>query len=78
MARVSPGNCLGCPLNKAVQLRFGDIGLDWCEGHMPTPDGLIRLRWWKEGRRLAYRLGVPPGYEVKVENLSGRPLVKKL
>lgn len=65
------------PLRKAVTLRFGDLKLDWCEGTLPTPDGAIQLRWWKEGDQLCYRLSAPDGYEVKMENASGRTLTKK-
>ncbi len=60
-----------------MQIRLGDLRLDWCQGRMPTPDGPIELRWWKDENRLAYRPSVPDGYEVEVHNLSGRPLLRR-
>jgi len=63
--------------NKTVTVRFGDLKLDSCEGALPTPHGPVQLRWWKEGDRLAYRLSVPEGYVVKIENLSGRELAEQ-
>ncbi len=62
---------------RKVYLRFGDLKLDWCEGRLPQPDGEIHLRWWKDGDQLLYTLAVPPGYEVQIENLSGKTLVAK-
>jgi alpha-L-rhamnosidase len=64
-------------VHKKIALRLGALKLDWCEGSVPTPDGLIQLRWWLEGDHLAYRLTAPSGYAVAVENLSGKPLVAK-
>ena len=62
------------PHQKRIQLRFGDLKLDWCEGRLPTPHGEIRLRWWKEGERVLYKLVVPSGYQVQVENRTGKKL----
>lgn len=52
---------------KKVYLRFGDVKLDWCEGHIPLEQGEIHLRWWKEGGQILHKISVPPGYEVQVE-----------
>lgn len=46
------------------------------EGRLPTPDGPIVLRWTKEGNALAYRLDLPAGYAVEVENLSTLALTR--
>jgi alpha-L-rhamnosidase len=35
--------------NKVVELRFGDVGLEWCEGKMPTAGGDVHVRWWIDG-----------------------------
>jgi alpha-L-rhamnosidase len=59
---------------RRVFIRFGDLKLDWCEGRLPQPVGEIQLRWWKEGEQLRYKLAVPAGYQVEVENLSGKSL----
>jgi alpha-L-rhamnosidase len=66
------------PVNRRVDLRFTDLRLDWCEGRMPVPDGWVELRWKKEAGALRYRVSVPAGYTVTVENqsrleLSGEP-----
>jgi alpha-L-rhamnosidase len=55
------------PIAKKVYLRFGDVKLDWCEGHIPLEQGEIHLRWWKEGGQILHKISVPPGYEVQVE-----------
>jgi hypothetical protein len=65
------------PIRKQVTLRFGDATLDWCEGTVPTPDGPVELRWWREGSNLAYRVDAPRGYRTTIENASGRPLIAK-
>lgn len=62
---------------KVVELRFGDVGLDWCEGKMPTPDGVVWVRWWKEGDTMRYRADVPAGYRVDAESPEAQPLVRQ-
>ena len=46
-------------------------------GKAPTPHGPVELRWEKQGARLNYCLVVPPGYQVKIDNRSGRQLVRE-
>ena len=65
------------PIHKTLQLRLGALPLDWCEGSLPTPDGAIQLRWWKAGAQLKYRLHTPEGYQVTVQNNSGKELIKE-
>ena len=62
------------PLRKVIALRFGDAALEWCEGTVPTPDGPVRLRWWREGDGFAYRVETPAGYRVEVANRTGRQI----
>jgi alpha-L-rhamnosidase len=64
-------------VNRAVLLRLGDLPLSWCEGLIPTADGAVAIRWWKDGEKIAYRIELPAGYDVKVENISGRELVRR-
>ena len=63
--------------NKIVELCFGDVGLEWCEGKMPTVDGPVFVRWWIEEDEILYHADIPAGYVLKVENLSGHRLVRK-
>ena len=65
------------PVRKTVQLRLGDLKLDWCQGSRPTPEGSIELSWRKDGERLLYRLSVPAGYRVSIENCSGLELLEE-
>jgi alpha-L-rhamnosidase len=65
------------PLHKTLQLRLADLPLEWCEGTLPTPAGDIRMRWWKDGAKIRYRLQTPDGYQVTVQNISGKELVKE-
>ena len=64
-------------IRKTVALRFSDLKLDWCEGVRPTPDGLVTLRWRKDGGKLLYQVTTPAGYGVTVENGSGLELVRQ-
>lgn len=58
-------------LKRKVIVRFAPQDLAWCEGSLPTPGGAIRMRWTRSGRRLRYRLEVPAGYAVEVQNPGG-------
>jgi alpha-L-rhamnosidase len=60
------------PLRKTVTLRFSDVKLDWCEGSLPTPDGEIHLRWWKDGGAVRHRLSVPAGWRGRMQNAECR------
>ena len=54
--------------NRIVELRLGDAGLQWCDGKMPTPHGMVSVRWWTENKKILYRASVPVGYTLEVEN----------
>ncbi len=62
-------------VNKIISVRFGNLKLSECEGCIPTPDGLVTLSWKKNQDAIGYRLSVPPGYKVRIKNLSGRQLI---
>jgi alpha-L-rhamnosidase len=64
-------------VKRSVRLRFTDLKLDRCEGSMPTPEGKVELSWVREGTKLRYRIAVPAGYVVNVENRSRCELVKE-
>ena len=65
------------PVRKRVTLRFGDAALEWCEGTVPTPDGPVRLRWWRDGGGVAYHVEMPDTYRVTIENRTGTPVVAR-
>jgi alpha-L-rhamnosidase len=64
-------------VTREVHLRFTDLKLDWCEGSLPTPDGRVELRWRRDDEKLRYKLSVPAGYTVRVENRSDRALARE-
>ncbi|NLE60541.1 MAG: hypothetical protein GX616_19520, partial [Planctomycetes bacterium] len=64
-------------VRRNVQVRIADQPLEWCEGHVPAPDGGVTMRWWREGEKTLYRLSVPAGYRIEVENLTGKELVAR-
>ncbi len=68
------GNALGLYqvdwVNKRVHVRFGETGLQSCEGRVPVPDGAVSLRWRKRGGKLFYQVDAPAGYAVTIENKS--------
>ena len=59
------------PAHKTVQLRLTDSGIEWCEGSQPTPDGEITVGWWKRNGSIVYRVQVPAGWKLTVENNTG-------
>jgi len=63
---------------RVIELRLSDVGLQWCEGKMPTKDGEVSVRWWKNGDEIRFQVDVPAGYKVSVENLSEVRLVRQL
>jgi alpha-L-rhamnosidase len=64
------------PVARRIQIRIGDLNLQQCEGTRPTPAGPVHLSWQRRGDEIQYRLQRPAGYQVTVENLSGRRLVE--
>jgi alpha-L-rhamnosidase len=57
--------------NRTVTLRFADLPLEWCEGEIPFEFGTFALRWWREGATLHYRVSLPPGFTLNIENPAG-------
>ena len=53
-------------VNKRVELHFANIALDWCDVRLPTPDGFVHVRWWREGGAIRHSIQVPRGYVVNV------------
>jgi alpha-L-rhamnosidase len=64
-------------VNKTVQLRFTDSRLDWCEGSLPTRDGLVELRWRKDNGKMLYQVSAPAGYAIQLNNLSRLEAIRK-
>jgi alpha-L-rhamnosidase len=64
-------------VKKEVKLRFSSLELNWCEGRLPISEGEIYLKWWKEGENIAFRISVPSGFRVSIENLSGKEIVSR-
>jgi alpha-L-rhamnosidase len=62
---------------KIIHLRIADVGLDWCEGRLLTPQGPVVVKWWKNGNQTIYRAEAPAGYVFKTENLTGNHLSLK-
>ncbi len=65
-------------VNKRVLLRLSDPGIEWCEGSFPTPDGEISAAWIKRDGRIEYRVQMPAGYSLSVENNSGLEISPQL
>ncbi|MFC1558533.1 hypothetical protein ACFL40_04170 [candidate division KSB1 bacterium] len=57
-------------VNKMIKLRFSDLPLEWCEGIIPVSNGKIEIRWKKENGNIKYKLDIPAGYSVSVNNMS--------
>jgi alpha-L-rhamnosidase len=57
--------------NKVIRLRIADVGLDWCEGRLLTPQGPVVVKWRKDGSQTICRAEVPAGYVLEADNLTG-------
>ena len=55
------------PVRKEVVVRIGDVPLDWCRGAIPLSEGRVTLRWRRVDERICYRVEVPAGYRVVLE-----------
>ena len=64
-------------VNKSLVLRLGNLKLVACEGSLPTPDGAVELSWHKGDGKLTYRLKVPTGYKVTLDNQTSCELVRR-
>ena len=60
--------------SKTIHLKIADVGLDWCEGRLLTPQGPVTIKWWKQDGGILYRADVPAGYLLEVDNLTGDSL----
>lgn len=60
---------------KTVHVKLSDVGLDWCEGQLLTPQGPVAVRWWKEGGQTTCRAEVPAGYTLTTDNQTGGTLI---
>ncbi len=54
------------PVNKVLQLRFIDTGLDWCAATIPVGDEVISLQWTSDGDMITYELDLPDGFTVEL------------
>ena len=59
---------------KVIRLSIADVGLDWCEGRLLTPQGPVVVKWWKDGSQTICRVEVPAGYVLEIDNLTGNGL----
>ena len=62
--------------NKSVTLGFFDLPLDWCEGRIPVGEDAVSLLWWREGQKLHYRVRLPGGFSLKVENRGDMAIIQ--
>ena len=63
--------------HRVITPRFADLPLEWCEGEIPFDFGNFSLRWWRQGAALHYRVQLPPGYTVKIENPANMVLIRQ-
>lgn len=56
---------------KTVRLRIADVGLDWCEGKLMTPQGPVVVRWWKDKSQTLCHVEAPAGYVLQNDNPPG-------
>jgi alpha-L-rhamnosidase len=61
-------------VNKLVHIRLADVPLSSCAGGVPTAHGMVELSWKTQGDAIEYQVRTPDGFQVQVENLSGKKL----
>jgi len=61
-------------VNKRVHVRLADVPLTSCSGGVPTIHGMVELSWKTQGDTISYQVSTPNGFEVQLENLSGKKL----
>lgn len=64
---------------KRIALHFADTGLEWCDGHIPAPEGAIELQWRRNGTTIEYLCELPAGYSLQVSTgdaLVARPVAR--
>jgi alpha-L-rhamnosidase len=59
---------------KVIRLRIADVGLDWCEGRLLTPQGPVVVKWWKGNDQTMCHVEVPAGYVIELDNLTANGL----
>lgn len=59
---------------REITLRFADQKLPWCKGRIPIGDQEVDLEWRQEDGIIRYRLSLPDGYRVTIDNRSGKQL----
>ncbi|MDR3229633.1 MAG: hypothetical protein LBT53_09595 [Puniceicoccales bacterium] len=64
-------------LKKEISVRFSDVPLASCAGSLPVGDGKVALEWSRANGELKYKLQIPSGYKVKIENRSKDRLIEK-
>jgi hypothetical protein len=62
------------PVNKRVHVRLADVPLTSCSGGVPTIHGMVELSWKTQRDTISYQVSTPKGFEVQLENLSGKKL----
>ncbi|MGI6520414.1 MAG: hypothetical protein ACOX2D_04690 [Fermentimonas sp.] len=60
---------------KKITIRFTDLDLEHCSGSMPVGDEVIKLAWSRENNTLQYKLEVPKGFKVEIENMSSAEII---
>ncbi len=63
-------------LQKEITIRFKEMDLDECSGVLPLEDDMISLSWKRQNNQIRYSLKIPPGYKLKIENMTTFELVK--
>jgi len=56
---------------KRIRLQVADVGLDWCEGKLLTPQGPVVVRWWKDDGPTLCHVDVPAGYVLQNDSPPG-------
>lgn len=54
-------------VGKRVELRIPDLEIEWCDVRLPTPDGFVEVKWWRDGNAMRHSIQAPRSYVVEVK-----------
>ena len=62
--------------NNKIIVQLCDLPLEWCEGRIPIGKNTIFFKWWIEDQKIYYRVHIPAGFVLTVENHSNNEIVQ--
>jgi len=62
------------PVHKSLIVKINPTALPWCEGKIPVGDQFVDVQWKQDANTLNLFVQAPDGFDVKIENQTGKEL----